>query len=59
MIGTIVNFDANMGDVLVDFPFGRLPLEMDPRDMAHLRAREPVVFDHNLRPGWSARPGAA
>jgi hypothetical protein len=59
VIGTIVTLDANMGYVLVDFPFGRLPLSMDPRDMAHLRAGETVVFDHNLRPVWSARPGAA
>ena len=57
--GTIVNIDANMGYMLVDFPFGRLPLSMDQRDMARFRAGETVVFDRNLRPLRSEHPEAA
>jgi cellulose synthase/poly-beta-1,6-N-acetylglucosamine synthase-like glycosyltransferase len=59
VIGTIASIDANMGYVLVDFSFGRLPLSMDQREMAQFRVGEPVVFDHDLRPIWSARPGAS
>jgi hypothetical protein len=58
VLGTIVSMDPNMGFVLVEFPFGQLPLNMDPRDMAHFSAGEHVVFDRNLRPIWGERPGA-
>jgi hypothetical protein len=59
VIGTIVSIEPTMSFAIVDFPFGRLPLSMASRDLAQLRAGEQVVFDRDLRPVWSARPGAA
>ena len=57
--GTIVSIDPQMSFVVVDFPFGRLPLSMESRDLAQLRAGEQVEFDRHLRPIWSERPGVA
>jgi hypothetical protein len=59
VVGTIVSVDPQMSYALVEFPFGRLPLGMNARDLTQLRAGERVVFDPELRPIWTERPGAA
>ncbi len=59
MIGHIVNIDALESLMMVRFPFGQIQLSMDHRELAHFGVGEDVLFDRQLRPIWSARPGAS
>jgi len=45
--------------MLVRFPSAQMQLNMDHRELAHFRVGEDVLFDRDLRPIWSARPGAS
>ena len=57
-MGRIIHVVQCDGYIVVDFPWGRTTLSMDNRELAYLRPGETVAFDRNLRPIWSARPGA-
>jgi hypothetical protein len=59
VVGHILNIDGLESVMMVRFPFGPMQLGMDHRELAHFRVGEDVLFDRQLRPIWSARPGAS